>query len=44
MTTSYCLRFETPLTWRARSPYLYRQVQDSPVMPLDTRFSFRPVH
>jgi hypothetical protein len=19
----YCLRFETPLTWRARSPYLY---------------------
>jgi hypothetical protein len=24
MTTFYCLRFETPPTWRARSPYLYR--------------------
>jgi hypothetical protein len=23
MTTFYCLRFETPLTCRARSPYLY---------------------
>jgi hypothetical protein len=23
MTTFYCLRFETPATWRARSPYLY---------------------
>jgi hypothetical protein len=23
MTTIYCLRFETPLTWRARSPHLY---------------------
>jgi hypothetical protein len=23
MTTFYCLRFETPQTWRARSPYLY---------------------
>jgi hypothetical protein len=23
MTTFYCLRFETPTTWRARSPYLY---------------------
>jgi hypothetical protein len=23
MTIFYCLRFETPLTWRARSPYLY---------------------
>jgi hypothetical protein len=23
MTTIYCLRFETPLTWRARSSYLY---------------------
>jgi hypothetical protein len=23
MTTFYCLRFETPPTWRARSPYLY---------------------
>jgi hypothetical protein len=23
MTVFYCVRFETPLTWRARSPYLY---------------------
>jgi hypothetical protein len=23
MTRFYCLRFETPPTWRARSPYLY---------------------
>jgi hypothetical protein len=23
MTTFYCLRFDTPPTWRARSPYLY---------------------
>jgi hypothetical protein len=23
MTVFYCLRFETPRTWRARSPYLY---------------------
>jgi hypothetical protein len=23
MTSIYCLRFETPPTWRARSPYLY---------------------
>jgi hypothetical protein len=23
MTTFYCLRFETPPTWRARCPYLY---------------------
>jgi hypothetical protein len=23
MTTFYCLRFQTPPTWRARSPYLY---------------------
>jgi hypothetical protein len=23
MTTFYCLRFETPRTWRARSTYLY---------------------
>jgi hypothetical protein len=23
MTIFYCLRFETPPTWRARSPYLY---------------------
>jgi hypothetical protein len=23
VTVFYCLRFETPLAWRARSPYLY---------------------
>jgi hypothetical protein len=23
LTTFYCLRFETPPTWRAKSPYLY---------------------
>jgi hypothetical protein len=23
LTVFYCLRFETPPTWRARSPYLY---------------------
>jgi hypothetical protein len=23
MTTFYCVRFETPPTWRARFPYLY---------------------
>jgi hypothetical protein len=23
VTTFYCLKFETPPTWRARSPYLY---------------------
>jgi hypothetical protein len=32
MTTFYCLRFETPLTWRATSPYLY---------PPGTGFPFR---
>jgi hypothetical protein len=32
MTIFYCLRFETPPTWRARSPYLY---------PPGTWFPFR---
>jgi hypothetical protein len=26
MTTFYCLRFETPPTWRVRFPYLYPQL------------------
>jgi hypothetical protein len=32
MTTFYCLGFETPPTWRARSPYLYPQKQGGPVI------------
>jgi hypothetical protein len=36
MTIFYCLRFETPPTWRARSPYLY---------PSETRWpSYTPRH
>jgi hypothetical protein len=27
MTTFYCLRFETPTTWSASSPYLYPLAQ-----------------
>jgi hypothetical protein len=30
MTMFYCLRFETPPTWRARSPYLYPPVTGWP--------------
>jgi hypothetical protein len=30
MTIFYCLRFETPPTWRARSPYLYPPVTGWP--------------
>jgi hypothetical protein len=30
MTTFYCLRFETPLTWKARSPYLYHPGTERP--------------
>jgi hypothetical protein len=30
MTTFYCLRFETPPTWRVRSPYLYLPEIESP--------------
>jgi hypothetical protein len=39
MTTIYCLRFGTPPTWRARSPYLYPP--GSPVIPPGTGFPFR---
>jgi hypothetical protein len=36
MTIFYCLRFESPPTWRARSPYLY---------PSGTRWSsYNPRH
>jgi hypothetical protein len=35
MTIFYCLRFDTPPTWRARSPYLY---------PPGTGFSFTSPH
>jgi hypothetical protein len=31
MTTFYCLRFETPPTWRARSAYLYPPGRGSPI-------------
>jgi hypothetical protein len=41
MATFYCLRFETPPTWRARSPYLYPQEQGGLVIPLGTGFPFR---
>jgi hypothetical protein len=38
MTTFYCLRFETPPTWRAT---LFPQEQDGPVIPPGTGFPFR---
>jgi hypothetical protein len=39
--TFYCLKFETPPTWRARYPYLYPQEQGDPVITPGTGFSFR---
>jgi hypothetical protein len=33
ITSFYCLKFETPPTCRARSPYLYPQEQGGPVIP-----------
>jgi hypothetical protein len=30
MNLFYCLRFETPITWRARSPYLYPPGREGP--------------
>jgi hypothetical protein len=40
MTTFYCLRFETPRTWRS-SPRIYiPQQQGGPVIPPGTGFSF----
>jgi hypothetical protein len=41
MTTFYCLRFETPSTWRARAPYLYPPGTGCPVIPPSTGFHFR---
>jgi hypothetical protein len=40
-TIFYCLRFETPPTWRARSPYLYPPEQGGPALPPGTGFPFR---
>jgi hypothetical protein len=34
----HCLRFETPPTWRAKSPYLCPQEQGDSVIPTGTRF------
>jgi hypothetical protein len=41
MTTFYCLTFESPPTWGARSPYLYPPEQGSPFIPPGTGFPFR---
>jgi hypothetical protein len=41
MTIFYCLRFETPKTWRARFPYLYPPGTGGPVIPPGTGFLFR---
>jgi hypothetical protein len=40
-TIFYCLRFEIPPTWIARSPYLYPQEQGGPVISPGTGFPFR---
>jgi hypothetical protein len=32
LTIFYCLRFEAPPTWRARSPYLHPQEQGGPII------------
>jgi hypothetical protein len=37
----YCLRFETPPTWRVRSPHLYSPGTGWPFIPLGTGFPFR---
>jgi hypothetical protein len=41
MTIFYCLRFETPDTWRARSPYLYLTGTGWPRYTPGTGFYFR---
>jgi hypothetical protein len=41
MITYYCLRFETPPTWRPRSPYLYPTGTGWPCYTPGTEFSFR---
>jgi hypothetical protein len=40
ITIFYCLRFETPPTWRAWSPYLYL-TGGGPAIPQGTEFPFR---
>jgi hypothetical protein len=39
LVTFYCLTFETPPTWRARSPYLNPQEQGVSVILYDRRFT-----
>jgi hypothetical protein len=41
MSVFYCLRFEIPLTWRARSPYVYPQEQGVRVISPGIGFPFR---
>jgi hypothetical protein len=41
MITFYCLRFETPPTWKARSPYSYPPGNGGPVMSPDIGFPCR---
>jgi hypothetical protein len=41
MTILYCLRFETPPFWRARSPHLYPPGTGSASYPPGTGFPFR---
>jgi hypothetical protein len=41
VTTFYCLKFETPPTWRARSPYSNPQEQGCPIITPGTGFPFR---
>jgi hypothetical protein len=41
VTTFFSLKFMSPPTWRARSPYLHPQDQGGPVIPPRTGFPFR---
>jgi hypothetical protein len=44
MTIFYCLRFETPITWRARSQYLYLpRNRVAQFYPSGTGFPFRSI-
>jgi hypothetical protein len=40
LTIFYCLKLETPQTWRTRSPHLYHE-QGGPLIPPGTGFPFR---
>jgi hypothetical protein len=44
MTTLYSLRFETPPTWKARSPYYIPQDQGGPVISPALRSLFVPYY